>query len=158
MSLIKNSFCVLVFLFFSGISFSQEISWTTFENLDDSMAVKKKPIIVKLETSWCGYCKMMDAKVFENKKVVKRIKDNYYFIRLDGENKKPISFNNQTYEYIPYSSRSGVHQLAKLLGEEEGRLNYPTTVVLNTNYSVNKRIVGYLAKSNFLFWLESSEE
>lgn len=139
-------------------SFSQEIVWTKFEALNDSMAISKKPILIKLETSWCGYCKMMDAKVFGNKKVIKKIKDEYYFIRLDAEGKTPIQFNGETYNFLMYSARSGVHQLAKKLGEVNGQMNYPTTVVLKADYSLNKKIVGYLNKNNFLYWLEAEDE
>jgi len=101
---------------------------------------------------------MMDARVFSNKRVFKRISNNYYFVKFDAEGREPITLNGETYKYIMYSSQTGVHQLAKKLGEERGQLNYPTTVVLNTDYSLNKRIVGYINRNNFLYWLESSDD
>ncbi len=158
MRLIKICRYSLVLLFFSNAFFAQEIAWTTFQDLEDSMRIKKKPVIVKVETSWCGYCKMMDKKVFQNKRVVKRLKDNYYFVRLDGEGKKPLTFNGEQYIYIKHSNVSGIHQLASFLGSENGRISYPTLVALNWDLSINKRIVGYLDKNRFLYWLETSEE
>ena len=53
-----------------------------------------------------------------------------------------------------YNVRSGVHQLAKHLGEEDGKLSYPTTVVLNPDLTVKKRIQGYIARNDFMYWLE----
>ena len=56
-----------------------------------------------------------------------------------------------------YSAKSGVHQLAKYLAEVEGRMSYPTTVILNPDLTMAKRIVGYLERLNFMMWLDSEE-
>ncbi len=135
-------------------SYSQEISWTNIHDLNDSMAVERKPVLIKIETSWCGYCKMMDAKVYSHKKVVKELVGKYYCVKLNGEAKETIQFAGRKYEYVAKSARSGYHELAKYLGEIDGQLNYPTTVILKDDYQLNKRIMGYLSRQNFLYWIK----
>ena len=64
-------------------AFSQkQINWTLTADLNDSLSKSQKPIMIKNETDWCGYCKMMDLKVFAHKKVIQLIKDDYYFIPI----------------------------------------------------------------------------
>jgi len=142
----------------SSVGYSQGVLWTKFEDLKDSTAKEKKPIIVKIETPWCGYCKLMESKVYTNKGFAKKVGKNYYFVKLDADSKEAISFRNKEYEYIQFSGKKGVHSLAKELAEVDGVLRYPTTVVLNSDLTQNKRIVGYLNKQDLKYWLQFSEE
>lgn len=149
---------VIAIVFGSLIIKAQDsITWMTFDEVQKAVKENPKPILVKVEAHWCGPCKMMDRKVYSNKKFIKHYGDKYYFVRLDGEDKKDIDFNGKTYHYTMYSSKSGIHQLAKFLAEIEGKLNYPTTVILNPDLSMSKRIVGYLERLNFMMWLDSEE-
>lgn len=133
------------------------ITWMSFDEVQKVVKEKPKQILVKVEAPWCGYCKLMDKKVYSNKKFIREYKDKYYFIRLNGEGRKDIEFNGKVYHFTMYSVRSGVHQLAKLLAEVNGKMSYPTTVILNPDLSISKRIVGYLERLNFMMWLDSEE-
>jgi len=154
----KQQLLIAFFICISSFGFSQGIKWTKFADLQDSIAKEKKPIIVKIETPWCGYCKLMETKVYSNKGFAKRVGKNYYFVKLDADSRETISFRNKEFEYIPFSGTKGVHSLAKELAEVDGVLRYPTTVVLNSDLTQNKRIVGYLGKQDFRYWLQFSEE
>jgi thioredoxin-related protein len=130
------------------------LKWTKLEDLSDSLKVASKPVLFKIETQWCSVCKLQDAKVFSDKKVQKLLINNYYLVKLDAESKFPMKYNDTTYNYLMYSVNRGVHQLAKKLAEEEGKLAYPTIVIIE-NYTIQKRLVGYLPKNDFLFWMKS---
>jgi thioredoxin-related protein len=149
---------IITFLSISSIGFSQGVKWTKFEDLADSIAKQKKPIIVKIETPWCGYCKLMESKVYAKKRFVKRVGKNYYFVKLNADSKQAINFRNKQYEYIQFSEKKGIHSLAKELAEVGGVLRYPTTVVLNSDLTQNKRVVGFLNNRDFRYWLQFSEE
>jgi thioredoxin-related protein len=142
----------------SSFGFSQGVKWTKFEDLADSIAKQKKPIIVKIETPWCDYSKLMESKVYAKKRFVKRVGKNYYFVKLNAVSKQTINFRNKEYEFIQFSETKGLHSLAKELAEVGGVLRYPTTVVLNSDFTQNKRVVGYLNKRDFRYWLQLSEE
>lgn len=149
---------LITFFSVSLVGFTQGVSWTKFEDLKDSIAKEKKPIIVKVETPWCGYCKLMEAKIYSKKRFVKRVGKNYYFVKLNADSKETIYFRNKEYAYIRFSGEKGVHGLAKELAEVEGVLRYPTTVVLNSDFTQNKRIVGFLNNRDFRYWLQFSKE
>ena len=91
----KSMKIIFLILFFSIslIGFTQGVSWTKFEDLKDSIAKEKKPIIVKVETPWCGYCKLMEAKIYSKKRFVKRVGKNYYFVKLNADSTKKALSN-----------------------------------------------------------------
>ena len=160
LKLVKSMKINLIIIFFSisSIGFSQGVAWTKFEDLADSIAKQKKPIIVKIETPWCSYCKLMEAKIYAKNRFVNRVGKNYYFVKLNADSKETINFRNKEYAYIQYSEKKGVHSLAKELAEVDGVLRYPTTVVLNSDFAQNKRIVGFLNNRDFRYWLQFSQD
>jgi thioredoxin-related protein len=140
--------------FFSKNIAQQELKWTSIHDIKDSLAVKEKPILIKIETDWCGFCKKMDNEVLPYKKVVKELNKNYYYVKLNAESHEQILFNDTTYKYAIYpGSKKGVHQLAKKLGTQNGQIKYPTIVLLNSKLEVVKLLDGYLPKSHFYYWL-----
>jgi thioredoxin-related protein len=135
-------------------SFSaQELSWTSIHDLEDSMAKEVKPVLVKIETPWCGYCKLMDKKVYPNKKIRKELTKNYYYVKLNAEENQIITLNDTTYNYRIYGGNRGIQELAKKWGTRNGVIKYPTTIVLDENYQIVKFLDGYLPKQNFYYWL-----
>ena len=120
--------------------------------------MRDKPIIVKIETPWCSYCKLMESKIYAKNRFVNRVGKNYYFVKLNADSKETINFRNKEYAYIQYSEKKGVHSLAKELAEVDGVLRYPTTVVLNSDFAQNKRIVGFLNNRDFRYWLQLSQD
>ena len=146
---------ILICFTIASIGYTQELHWTNINDIADSMKVKEKPILVKLETSWCGYCKKMDKDVFPNKKVAKEMNANYYYVKMDAEGKEEIIFNDSIYKFVMYSGGRGIHQLAKKLGSVNGQIKYPTIVILDKNYQVTKLLDGYLPKTDFYYWLKS---
>ncbi len=150
-----TKYCFLFVLFMGALcANAQQIKWTDLSSLKDSISLFQKPILIKIETDWCGYCKMMDAKVFSHKKVVFEIGLEYYFVRLDGENKDSVNFSGRWYQPASFTIRGGVHELAMYLGGIEGHLNYPCLVVLDKNLILKKRIQGYLNRKDFIDWLQ----
>lgn len=151
-------FLIIVGLFAALIGNSQELNWTSIHDIEDSMAKKVKPILVKIETPWCSYCKLMDQKVYPNKKVANELKANYYYIKLNAEENQTITLNDTTYNYKIYGGKRGVQDLARKWAKKDGTIKYPTTVILNENYQVVKFLDGYLPKQNFYYWLIENEE
>ncbi len=148
---------ITILLIFSLVSMNvaqQELKWTSFHDIKDSLKVKEKPILIKIETDWCGFCKQMDKEVFPYKKVAKELNKSYYYIKLNAETKEEITFNDTVYKFAIYpGSKKGIHQLAKKLGTHNGQIKYPTIVLLNSNFIVEKLLDGYLPKSHFYYWL-----
>ena len=58
----------------------------------------------------------------------------------------------------PGDEQSAEEHCYSELAEVEGVLRYPTTVVLNSDFTQNKRIVGFLNNRDFRYWLQFSKD
>ena len=106
-----------------------QIKWYTFEQAVELAKKNPKKIFVDVYTFWCGWCKRMDATTFTHPVIIKYMNEKYYAVKLNAEQKEPITFDG--HEFInpnPDVSRS-VHQFAASL--LDSRMSYPTTVYLD---------------------------
>jgi thioredoxin-related protein len=133
--------------------YSQEIKWTSFSDLNDSLKAKPKKVIIKIEADWCGYCKMMDVNVFSHKRTQVKLGETYYFVKLNAESKEEIIFRNHLFK--PSSFAKGKHELAITLNGKENTISYPTVVLLSPNLEIENRLNGYLKRNHFFQWLKS---
>jgi len=78
---------------------------------------------------------------YSNKIISRYINENFYAIKLNGEEKKNITFNDHTFKFHK-EGRRGYHELSAAL--LNGKLSYPTTIFLSGNLELLDRIPGYL--------------
>lgn len=118
--------------------------WTSFEDLTDSLRKERRPVLVFIHTDWCTYCKMMDLRTFSDASVASKLQGKFYCVRLNAEETQPLTFLQRTYKFKPTGVKTGVHELAQVLGTEKGKLSYPTTVFFDQNLQLQARVVGAL--------------
>jgi len=111
----------------------QKVVALSFVQLQDSMSINPKPVLLKIETDWCVYCKMQEAQILKNDSLQQLLSSNFYFVKMDAESKEDIKFNGRTYSFHAVNK---VHYLAETLGTESGKLAYPVMIVLDNNYQV----------------------
>ncbi len=129
---------------------SNAIEWYSIEDLEALQKKAPKKVIVDVYTDWCKWCKVMDKKTFEDPEFINFAKDDYYFVKLDGETQRDINYSGKTYSYVN-TGRRGYHQLASvLLG---GRLSYPSCVILDENLSKVNVARGYKSTQDFKTFL-----
>lgn len=92
----KNLF---LFIFFGCLTFNAQeserkevLNIFTFEEAEKLLQQKSKPILVFLYTDWCKICHGMKKTTFKNKKVIQLLNEKFYFIMLNGEEKRDITF------------------------------------------------------------------
>jgi thioredoxin-related protein len=124
----------------------EKINWLSFEDAITMNQKTPKPILIDVYTDWCGYCKKMDVNTYANKTIIKAINDNFYAVKLDGEGKKDITYKDHTFKFQK-SGRNGYHQLPASL--MDGKLSYPTTILLSKTEEKLQSIPGYLDKKTF---------
>lgn len=117
-----------------------EVHWMTMDEVQAAMKKEPRKVLVDFYTGWCGWCKVMDKKTYSNPEVIKYINAKYYAVKFDAERKDTISFLNKEYGFNP-SARA--NELAVQL--MQGRMSYPTTVILMEQFQNPQPIPGYLA-------------
>ncbi|MTI21286.1 thioredoxin family protein [Fulvivirga sp. RKSG066] len=134
-----------------------QIKSYSFNELDSLLKIESKPVIAFIYTDWCRYCKAMENTTFRNDGVMSKIENAYYFIRLDAEDERPVNFGGQTYRFKPSGNQTGVHELAQLIGEIDGSLEYPTLIFFNKQLDVLYKKSGYVSAEQLLQMLNIIE-
>lgn len=130
----------LVFLGFKPRK--EEIKWLSFAELKAAYAKNPKPIIIDVYTNWCGWCKVMDRETYGNSKVIEYINEKYYAVKFNAESTEPVEFASKQYGFnTGYRS----HDLAVYL--LQGRMGYPTTVLLSAIDAQPAPLSGYMKPS-----------
>ena len=121
--------------------FSQnEINWLSWEEAMELSKTEDKKILVDMYTKWCGWCKKMDRSTFRNPYIVEYINNNYIPVRFDAEQKQPLEYKGEVYNFKS-TTRKGYHELAaKITGNN---LRYPSLVFLDENQEVIQSIPGF---------------
>ncbi len=138
----KKLITITLLIAFSFVAYAQEkVAWISFDEAIERNKTNPKPFLVDIYTDWCGWCKKMDRETYANPVIAASINKNYHAVKMDGEGKEPITYKDYTFKYKS-QGRSGYHEFPALL--MNGKLSYPTTVVLNAEEKLLDRIPGYL--------------
>jgi thioredoxin-related protein len=148
----KNLF---LFIFFGCFTICAQINKEkevlkilSFEKAEKLHQQKPKPIVVFLYTDWCEVCFGMKKNTFKNDKVIHLLNDKFYFLKLNAEHQEDISFLGKTFVYKPSGNKTGINELAKELASIDGKISYPTTIILNSNLEIDLQIGSYINSKN----------
>ena len=117
-----------------------KIEWLSFEEAVEKSKESPKKLFIDVYTSWCHWCKVMDKKTFSHPAIIKHINENYYAVKLDGEQKADIEFSGNTFKFIA-SGRRGYHELAAAL--LDGQLSFPSCVIMSEKMERITTIPGF---------------
>jgi thioredoxin-related protein len=141
----KRGPCLLLAfsLALSGALGAQNLRWTSFANLNDSLRAKRKPLLVFIHADWCNYCKMQEQNTFRDSVLTSALQGDFYCLRLNAEERSELRFLNRTYRYRSHGAGVGRHELAEYLALEQGALSLPATVLLDRDLRVFSRLRGF---------------
>jgi thioredoxin-related protein len=101
------------------------VEWMTVEQAADKLQQEKRPVLIDLYTTWCGWCREMDRKTYSSKKVAAYLAEKFYTVKVDAETRAAITWQGRTYAYSP---QYRANEFALFL--THGRLEFPTTIIL----------------------------
>jgi thioredoxin-related protein len=119
---------------------ADKITWITLEEADKLRLKEPRKILIDVYTDWCGWCNRMDATTFSDPELVKYVNENYYAVKLDAEQKEPITIGGKTYEYVA-NGRRGYNEVASEL--LQGKMSYPTIVLLDEHMNMIQPLPGF---------------
>lgn len=140
----KKEVCILFLFFLITVSGFAQLKSFTFEQVDSLQHIQNRKIVVFIYIDWCKYCHAMKNITFKKASVIEMLNENFYFIALNAEEKRKITFNNQEYFYKSNGNSNGIHDLAFLLANHNNQTIYPTLCVLNAKNEI------VFQQSNFL--------
>ncbi|NPA34604.1 MAG: DUF255 domain-containing protein [Chlorobi bacterium] len=137
---------VTIFVVLGGIALtSQMIKWVDFETAVHLNKKKPKKIFIDVYTDWCGWCKVLDRKTFRDPRVIKVMNKYYHAVKLDAETRDTIYFQNKPHTYIK-EYRANLIALRLL----DGRMVYPSMVILDEKFNRLRIIRGYKSADDLL--------
>lgn len=143
-----------ILLLGSAFSFGQEIQWMSFSEALAKQKETPKKIILDVYTKWCGPCKMMEKKTFNNPDVAAYINAHYYAVKFNAEGNETINYYGNTFENPNYDEtrkgRNSTHQFTQFLGVR----GYPTTVFISETGDLITPVVGYLKPQQLEMYLK----
>ena len=147
------------FLLFSYDCSSQKISWLNFKQLEDSLAVKPKKVLLFFYADWCEYCKKMEQTAFKNKDIINILNSNFYAVKMDAESDEEIIFDGVKYSNKNLGkSRTPYHEIPLLLASRKNvEFSLPATLILDKNFTVQNRYFEYLSPKKLKIILEKTE-
>lgn len=110
-------------------------------------AVPKK-IFIDMYTSWCGWCKKMDASTFLDPNVVRYMNEKFYPVKMNAEMLDTITYDGHIFTAQKDSRGKATHMLAYSL--LDGKMSYPTYVILDENMKRSHVIPGYKNALEFM--------
>jgi len=133
----------------------QEIKWITFEQAiaartkffkDNAQAIKERKIVPKkifidTYTSWCSWCRKMDATSFKDPNVVAYMNQYYYPVKLNAEMHDTITYDGHKFYNPAPKGKKGTHTLAYSL--LDGQMSYPSYIIMDENVQRAHIIPGY---------------
>jgi thioredoxin-related protein len=122
------------------------IRWYTWEQAAELQKRQKRKILVDVYTSWCGWCKKMDATTYADPAIAKILNEEYYAVKLDAQQKADIVFQGYVFKY-QQTGNQGYNELAsKLLNNQ---MSFPSTVFLDEDYKLIQNLPGFLETKQF---------
>ena len=153
----KHRISLMLFLSVFSVCLGQEktINWLSFEQLEDSLAVKPKKVFIDFYADWCAYCKKMDEAAYKDPSIISMLNTDYYAVKMNAEATHDIYFDGQLFSNKQLGKkRNPVHEIALLLASREGvPFSLPAIVILNESFAITERYFEYLSPKRIQFIL-----
>ncbi len=123
------------------------IHWYSLEEAQKLSDAAPRKIFLDLSTSWCGWCKTMDANTFRNPTIAKYMNDTYYCVHFDAETHDTVVFNGQKFWNRGGENQRSANDFA--ITVLQGRLSYPSFAFITKDRLSFTIMQGYQAPEAF---------
>ncbi|MDO6604164.1 thioredoxin family protein [Arenibacter palladensis] len=149
---------VCLFNVVSSITYAQAntaIQWISFEQLHDSLKVHPKKVFIDFYADWCASCLKMDEIAFKDAKVIHKLNNDYYAVKMNVETTDTIVFGQQSFINKRANKRNPVHEIPLLLASrKDAPFTLPAMVLMDSKFNAQARYFQYLDAEQLLAILE----
>ncbi|NBC07353.1 MAG: DUF255 domain-containing protein [Bacteroidetes bacterium] len=123
------------------------IDWVSWEDALVLSETEPQKLLLYIHTSWCSWCKRMDANTFNQPEVADYVNASFYPVKFDAEQQQQLEYKGKVYEFVK-NSKHGYHELAAEL--LKGRMSYPSVVFMDEEMEVIQSIIGFKTRDEFM--------
>ncbi|MDE3143752.1 MAG: thioredoxin family protein [Bacteroidota bacterium] len=99
--------------------------WQSWSDIQASMKLQPRPILIDMYADWCMYCKQMDRTTYKNDSVYTFLKEHFYCLKFNAESKNEFDWNNKKF---PFDNKNRLNEFFEYVAK--GNLILPTTVII----------------------------
>ncbi len=114
-----------------------ELRWRPYNEALQLAQKENKAVLVDVYTSWCGWCKRMEATTYKDASVIEELNKYFTLVKLDAEASTPL-----VYRKMPLTA-------SRLSREVFGVSGYPTTVFVRSDEEIIAPLSGYVKADEF---------
>ena len=132
----------LLAIFFAVMANGAEKEWFDFNTGLEKASKENKHVLIDFYADWCYWCKVMDEKTFQDKRVEKKLFKDFIPVRLDAEDKAAtVRFRGQTFTNPELTQAFGI-------------TGFPSLVFLDAETQLITKIPGYVPAEEFSLILD----
>ncbi|MCK4907741.1 MAG: DUF255 domain-containing protein [Spirochaetes bacterium] len=114
------------------------VKWISYDSAVQKAKTSKKHLIVDLYTDWCSWCKVLDKKVYSNKKIVKVMDKLFHPVKINAESDSVVA----KIQGMDLTGRQ-LTQMFKVTG-------FPSTAFLDPDGKLIGVVPGYIPPEKFI--------
>ncbi len=86
-----------------------ELEWQSFDQASQLAAEQGRPILVDFYTDWCHWCKVMDAKTFNDPAVAQILSEDFFVARIHADDESGrIHYQDQGFNNVEFTRAMGI--------------------------------------------------
>jgi len=144
----KGLFFLIIFFLLSGHLSAQEertAFWLSFAQLEDSLEVHPRPVLLYFQTDWCTYCRKMEAEVFSKPRIAALLSASFYAVKFDAEHPDDVVLGNRVFSNKQLeTSRTPLHELTLLFNGDSTPFAPPLILLFDDAFVLRKRVNSYM--------------
>ncbi|MGV6830183.1 MAG: thioredoxin family protein [bacterium] len=131
---------------------THEVTWLTFEELEEELIKEPRKVLIHLYADWCVYCKKMEQDVYTKNDIEQVLNDQFYAVKFNVESEEEVNFGGK--RFINKNSdkrRQAYHEIAELLATRgQQPITLPAVIVINDNFEIEQRYFRYIPPQEML--------